>query len=370
MKNNIFAAVFITAFWGVALLAGCAPTQPPAQDQIPNQTKLPQQIETPAPEKKIATRHHFAQYNDDYRFSAELPKAWQIAYIPGIESINIYDPALAATSPLEQSQIFIRKFSANIFLTLNTVTILERENAEVHGHAAVRYEIEKKPGVSHFPQQPSWRNERHKLIDIRHTKKNPSTFYVIAYNPALDAPIFEEFIDSFIFDNDRASLHMPIEDQAAVSAASRITKKPFGIFIESATSPVQPERFRGFHTGIDFETLPGETQVPFFAYCGGPLKIKQTATGYGGVIVQECNIEEEVFTALYGHVDLTSIDHTIGDYIASGTKLGVLGDGFTDEAGGERQHLHFALHRGSQVELRGYVDSEKELGRWIHPGDL
>lgn len=40
----------------------------------------------------------------------------------------------------------------------------------------------------------------------------------------------------------------------------RITKKPFGIYITPQNSPVQPERFTGYHTGVDVEyediTLP------------------------------------------------------------------------------------------------------------------
>lgn len=47
-------------------------------------------------------------------------------------------------------------------------------------------------------------------------------------------------------------LNIPLTD-----AAARITKKPFGIFITPQNSPVQPERFSGFHTGTDFEILPG-----------------------------------------------------------------------------------------------------------------
>ncbi|MGE5392302.1 MAG: hypothetical protein ACM3NH_00970 [Candidatus Saccharibacteria bacterium] len=32
----------------------------------------------------------------------------------------------------------------------------------------------------------------------------------------------------------------------------RVTKKPFGIFVSPGHSPVDPERFRGYHTGTDF----------------------------------------------------------------------------------------------------------------------
>ena len=38
----------------------------------------------------------------------------------------------------------------------------------------------------------------------------------------------------------------------------RITKKPFGIFVSPSHSPIQPEKFMGYHTGTDFETFPSE----------------------------------------------------------------------------------------------------------------
>ncbi|NTU99252.1 hypothetical protein HGA64_04600 [Candidatus Falkowbacteria bacterium] len=41
----------------------------------------------------------------------------------------------------------------------------------------------------------------------------------------------------------------PISD-----ALSRVTKKPFGIKVSPKNSSVSPERFTGYHTGVDFET--------------------------------------------------------------------------------------------------------------------
>src|SRR3989344_7022766 len=35
--------------------------------------------------------------------------------------------------------------------------------------------------------------------------------------------------------------------------SQRITKKPFGIYITPETSPVHPDKFDGFHTGVDIE---------------------------------------------------------------------------------------------------------------------
>jgi len=52
-------------------------------------------------------------------------------------------------------------------------------------------------------------------------------------------------------------------------AAERVSKKPFGIFITPQNSPVQPEKFRGYHTGADFEIFSDEldANVPVTAEC-------------------------------------------------------------------------------------------------------
>ncbi|KKQ38871.1 MAG: Exopolysaccharide biosynthesis protein, sugar transferase domain protein [Candidatus Moranbacteria bacterium GW2011_GWC2_37_73] len=37
------------------------------------------------------------------------------------------------------------------------------------------------------------------------------------------------------------------------NALSRITKKPFGIYVNPKNSPVNPERFTGYHSAVDLE---------------------------------------------------------------------------------------------------------------------
>src|SRR5512144_2178359 len=92
-------------------------------------------------------------------------------------------------------------------------------------------------------------------------------------------------------------------------ASGRVTKKPFGIFITPDASPVNFERFRGYHTGVDFETTPAErdADVPVSAICDGKLVMKKTASGYGGVAVESCEIGGGPVTVIYGHVRLSSV---------------------------------------------------------------
>lgn len=179
--------------------------------------------------------------------------------------------------------------------------------------------------------------------------------------------------------NDHASSSVEsiaADDALWTAPLTRLTErtilKPFGIHITKAHSPVQPERFAGYHTGIDYEVLEGEqhADVPVSAICDGMIREKRHATGYGGVVVQECAFGDETVTVLYGHLRLTSIEPVIGDYLAPGAMIGVLGTGFTDETDGERKHLHFAVHRGRTVDYRGYVHSADELKAWIDPATL
>jgi len=141
----------------------------------------------------------FSKFNSSFQFSGAIPRDFDIEYIPQLKAISIYDSTLPGESIREKSQIYITYFEADRFLTLSTVDILQREEISVKGHDAIFYEIAKKPGVADFPQQPSWRNRQHKALDIRLTKSSPSLFYPLAYNPDLSEEIFNNFIDSLEF---------------------------------------------------------------------------------------------------------------------------------------------------------------------------
>lgn len=160
----------------------------------------PKSAEAPVVSQDSYKEIDFSQVNGLFKFSAEIPAAFEVEFVPQTESLNIFDPKLSGTN-LEKSQIFIRYFRASDFLTLATVNILSRQTDNINGHPAVRYEIIKKTGVPNFEHQPPWRSGQHKLIDIRLSSQNPSLFYVLAYNPGLPANEFETFINSLKFHN-------------------------------------------------------------------------------------------------------------------------------------------------------------------------
>lgn len=154
-------------------------------------------------------------------------------------------------------------------------------------------------------------------------------------------------------------------------AAGRITKKPFGIKVAPGHSPVNPERFTGYHAGVDFEILSGEENidVPVYAICSGTLAEKIVATGYGGVAVQKCELSGRPITVIYGHIKISSVSFIAGDFIKKGNKIAVLGSAYSAETGGERKHLHLGIHKGSGIDLLGYVQTPDELKNWINFAD-
>ncbi len=154
----------------------------------------------------------------------------------------------------------------------------------------------------------------------------------------------------------------PISD-----AASRVTKKPFGLFVKPGQSPVSPEKFTGYHTGVDFEAFESEadSDVPVSAMCAGTVRVVRRVGGYGGVVIQDCTYEDTPVTILYGHLDLASVGVRAGETLAIGDRVGLLGDGYSDETDGERKHLHLSVHEGSTIEYRGYVQTEGALDGWI-----
>lgn len=149
----------------------------------------------------------------------------------------------------------------------------------------------------------------------------------------------------------------------------RITKKSFGLYVSPKNSPVTPEKFQGYHTGVDFEVFENEQETPISvtAVCSGESLQKGFISGYGGVAIQSCDLKGEPITVLYGHLKVDSLTKNPGDQVTLGDSLGVLGKGYSSETDGERKHLHLGFHWGTEINFRGYVTSPEELKNWIDP---
>jgi hypothetical protein len=151
------------------------------------------------------------------------------------------------------------------------------------------------------------------------------------------------------------------------NALARITKKTFGMYVTPKNSPVSPEKFSGYHTGVDFETTPDEqnVDVPISAVCTGPLVLKKWATGYGGVAVQLCKLQNQDVTIIYGHLNISTVAPVVGQTLQAGDRLGMLGKGYSTETDGERKHLHLGIHKGTAINILGYVQKQSDLNNWI-----
>jgi murein DD-endopeptidase MepM/ murein hydrolase activator NlpD len=166
-----------------------------------------------------------------------------------------------------------------------------------------------------------------------------------------------------------APVEVPVAEFVAPisDALSRVTKKPFGLQIIPGHSPVEHDRFTGFHVGVDFETTPEEqdADIPITAACDGKLLLKKQATGYGGVAAQSCQLDGQEVTVVYGHLSLATIVPEVGDALVQGDRIGLLGKGNSPETDGVRKHLHLGIHRGPDLNILGYVQDESRVGEWL-----
>ena len=146
----------------------------------------------------------------------------------------------------------------------------------------------------------------------------------------------------------------------------RVTKKFFGTYVTPNNSPVQPEKFTGYHAGADAEYGDAAGDVPVYAITDGTVLVARWASGYGGVIAIQHIINNQKVIGIYGHVNPSSLPKVSVKVIA-GQQIGILGKGGSNETDGERKHLHFGLVKGTTVNLLGYVKNTSQLSAWIDP---
>ena len=147
---------------------------------------------------------------------------------------------------------------------------------------------------------------------------------------------------------------------------SRVTKKPFGIYITPQNSPIQPEKFSGYHTGADAEYQDVTDDVFVYAIADGKVVLSKTASGYGGVFMIQIQLNGASHTVLYGHIRPSSLPK-VGSQVTKGQQLAVLGTGYSSETDNERRHLHFAILASNNLNIKGYVQTQAELAGWYNP---
>lgn len=157
-------------------------------------------------------------------------------------------------------------------------------------------------------------------------------------------------------------------------AAYRPTPLHFGLYVtpDPEKNPIDPpERFEGFHVGTDFEITRGEqnSDVKVFAICSGEVIYSGFAEGYGGLIAQRCDIDEEPVVVLYGHLQLDSLP-AAQSQLSAGQQIALLGAAKSYDTDDNRKHLHLGIHRGTELVLLGYVQTEEELGDFLDAKEI
>lgn len=127
--------------------------------------------------------------------------------------------------------------------------------------------------------------------------------------------------------------------------------------------------YAGYHTATDLETFSSEANVavPVFAVANGTVREVGPVSGYGGLIVIDVTLGGAGYTALYGHIDLATTTVKAGDTVTAGQHIANLGAACSSANGNVRKHLHFGLHKGSTVDVKGYVPNQNDLSAWANP---
>lgn len=161
--------------------------------------------------------------------------------------------------------------------------------------------------------------------------------------------------------------------------ASRITKNTFGQYFP-AGGTTNPDRevcpnatyYTGYHTADDLETFSSELSVavPVVSIAAGTAKEVRAVSGYGGLIVIEYNLGGNIYTAYFGHINLGAATVKVGDRVTAGEHIVDLGPECSSTNGNVRKHLHFGLHKGVTIDVRGYAPSQSALSDWVDPKAL
>lgn len=130
---------------------------------------------------------------------------------------------------------------------------------------------------------------------------------------------------------------------------------------------------KGYHLGEDWNAKTGgnsDCGEPVFAAAAGRVTYAKVAgPGWGNVVMMEHDLgDEDVVETLYGHLD--GVDVRVGDVLARGQKIGVIGDGRAPcgDTSPYYAHLHFEVRASKQGRVGpGYHGSAAPPDGWVEP---
>lgn len=132
----------------------------------------------------------------DFPLTFSIPQDLEAEYIPSRKAINLFSLNGTGTAR-SRSQMYISFFDADKFQTLTTVNVLSTKDLQVGqgAYTTKRYEIEKKANVATFADQPSWRNTKHIVTDLR-AKEGLTRYFAFAQNPDLNEATYQQILAS------------------------------------------------------------------------------------------------------------------------------------------------------------------------------
>lgn len=152
----------------------------------------------------------------------------------------------------------------------------------------------------------------------------------------------------------------------------RLTFRRFGQTVTTNDMPTCGFPFQGIHNGDDLEAYEYEakTIVPVYAVSQGKVVFKNYVDGYGGLLVIQTQLDNQDVLLNYGHVNISTAKVALDETVLPGQEIAFLGEGCSSETNGERKHLHFAIHKGTTLDLKGYLQTPEELENWFNPVEL
>ena len=127
-------------------------------------------------------------------------------------------------------------------------------------------------------------------------------------------------------------------------------------------------QYIGLHAAVDIEFYDPDgasRDIPVRAVADGEVVYLGNVDGYGGLIILR-HQSPEVVTSLYGHLRLGDAKVRMGQRVAAGSELAVLGANFSPDTSGARKHLHFGIHKGPEVDVAGHENDPATLQREWH----
>lgn len=123
-----------------------------------------------------------------------------------------------------------------------------------------------------------------------------------------------------------------------------------------------------YHMGVDagFDTSAG---TPVYATGDGIIREAQERTQFGLVVLIEHDAgTADAHVSLYGHLDPSDVRVTVGQIVAAGDVIGVLGNETNN--GGWSVHLHFGIHKSPYTGdwvYYGHVYDPETATQWYNP---